>query len=659
MAQDAKKTKAQLLSELKVLRLKIEALEYSKKAFKESEGRYKSLTENTPDIIIRFDRACRHLYVSPAAWLYGTLKPEEFVGKTHKELNFPEDQALLWESNIKSVFKTGKPFETEVEFDSIKGPVIFNWRMFPERDKEGNILSVLSVTRDVTKRWQAEKAVYWQRQALEQSSDGICITDMNGNIEFVNTSWASMHGYEINELDSKNLEIFHSKEQIKKPVNKFSKKAKKTGGNQGNTYHVRKDGTTFPIRTSVTVLTNKQGDPVSMVVIAHDATEELMLEAQLRQSQKLESLGRLAGGVAHDFNNLLTPILGYADILLLDYSPEDSKYENLMLIKKAAKGSKDLTRRILAFSRTQVLEMKTINLNKVVTGFEKIVRTIIREDIELVIRSAKSLSKIRADKSQVEQIIMNLVVNAQDAMPNGGKMVIETADIIVDQSYVKKNPGLMPGPYVMLTVSDSGIGMAPETLKKTFEPFFTTKGHGKGTGLGLSTVYGIVKQHDGYIYAWSEPGKGSTFKTYFPLTNSKDIRLKSRQTHKKNIKGSETVLVAEDDEISRDAVCSILKKFGYDTIDAETADKCLGVAKLHKGPIHMLLTDVVMPEMNGLELYKKLKVFLPRLKVLYMSGYVGNEVTSHGILDEEIRFIQKPISAHALTGKVREMIDSA
>ncbi len=396
-------------------------------------------------------------------------------------------------------------------------------------------------------------------------------------------------------------------------------------------------------------------DKEYLFTVMSDVTEKVRLEEQVRQKHKMESIGRLAGSVAHDFNNLLFPILGYTEMLLQEIPADDRRHVKVAEIRKAAERAQELTRQLLAFSRKQVMEMKTVDLCQVVSDFERILRRTIREDIELRTCLA-SRGNIKADASQIEQVLMNLAINAQDAMPSGGKLMIETADVMLDESYTKNHPDARPGPHVMLAISDTGIGMDHEILKLVFEPFFTTK-RGKGTGLGLATVHGIIKQHDGSMAVDSQSDEGTTFKINFPRSDAAAESAAAPVPRTQVPRGDETVLVVEDDEAVRKLVCMILEQHGYRTLDAGTPDECLARIEQHEGPVHLLLTDVVLPQKNGRELYLELKRFLPRLKVLYLSGYAGEVISRHGVLEESGDFISKPIAIEDLIGKVREILD--
>jgi signal transduction histidine kinase len=381
-------------------------------------------------------------------------------------------------------------------------------------------------------------------------------------------------------------------------------------------------------------------------------------EELLRHSQKMEAIGMLAGGVAHDFNNLLTAILGYSDLLLKRLDRENSLYRSAEEIKKAGERAASLTRQLLAFSRKQVLQPKIFNLNSVVADMDKLLRRLIGEDIDLVTCLDSDLGLIETDPGQIEQVILNLAVNARDAMPSGGKLTIETSNVELDQVYASGHAGVRPGPYVMIAVTDTGYGMDEETLSHIFEPFFTTKGVGRGTGLGLSTVYGIVKQSSGNVWVYSEPGNGTTFKVYLPRVQSYVREPLQDEPLILPPQGSETILVVEDDEIVRKMTQEILSINGYSVLEAANSAEALLTCNKHPGPIQLMITDVVMPQMSGCELAEQVASIRPEMAVLYMSGYTGNALIHHGVLIDSNAFISKPFTPDSLAGKVRELLDT-
>jgi signal transduction histidine kinase len=384
--------------------------------------------------------------------------------------------------------------------------------------------------------------------------------------------------------------------------------------------------------------------------------EREALQEQLRQSQKMEAIGRLAGGVAHDFNNLLTVIKGYSQLSLAETKEDNPLRENIEEIGKATDRAADLTRQLLAFSRRQVMEMRVLDINAHIQSLDKMLRRLIGEDIQLMSTLAEDVGRVRTDPGQIEQLIMNLAVNARDAMPHGGKLTIETANVDLDEAYARGHVAVTPGRYVMISVSDSGVGMAPEVRDRVFEPFFTTKEKGKGTGLGLSTVYGIVKQSNGNIWVYSELGKGTTFKIYLPRVDEPPEELKERVVRGELLRGNETVLVVEDEEEVLKLAGRILRRHGYHVLEAASGEEALKACKEKKEPFHLLLTDVVMPQMSGRQLAGQLREVCQNFKVLYMSGYTDNAITYHGVLEKGTNYIQKPFTVEGLARKVREVL---
>ncbi len=420
--------------------------------------------------------------------------------------------------------------------------------------------------------------------------------------------------------------------------------------------HHLPDGDPIHVEITTSPMMSPDGRVVRVVHVCRDVTDRRRLEEQFLQAQKMEAVGRLAGGVAHDFNNLLTIISGYSDMALAGLSPGDSQFEGLTQINEAGRRAADLTRQLLAFSRKQVLQSMPLDLGVILTNIEKMLKRMIGEDIELVAHSEPDLGTVLADPGQIEQVIMNLAVNAKDAMPDGGKLTLEAGNVILDETYVRSHPEATVGPHVMLAVTDTGSGMDEMTRNRIFEPFFTTKDKGRGTGLGLATVYGIVKQSGGNIFVYSEPGQGTTFKLYLPRVDEAAASLKADQAEDEVPGGSETILVVEDEDTVRDLICRVLEDRGYRVEEAAGGEEALAMA--HGLEIHLVLTDVVMPGLNGPDLVRRLIAEHPGIKVLYTSGYADHAVARNGLLEPGVNLISKPMSPASLARKVREVLDA-
>lgn len=388
-----------------------------------------------------------------------------------------------------------------------------------------------------------------------------------------------------------------------------------------------------------------------------DIGKRASLEEQLRQSQKLEAIGRLAGGIAHDFNNILTAIMGYSALLQAGLGERDPLRLEVEEIKKAVRRASSLIQQLLAFSRRQVLQLKVLDLNAVVMNIQQLLQRLIGEDIELVILPAPALRHVKADPGQIEQVLMNLALNARDAMPKGGKLTIETANVTVDEAFARRHL-ISPGPYAMLSVTDTGLGMDADIQAHIFEPFFTTKEPGKGTGLGLATVYGIVKQSGGNVFVYSEPGRGATCKIYLPRVDEPLTALEAAKPIIEPVSGTETILLVEDEESVRELVSKVLQRNGYTILEARHGEEAVDLCTKFEGDIHLLVTDVVMPRMSGREVAETLQPTRPTMKVLYLSGYTDDEVVRHGVLESMTAFLQKPFTPDALARKVRDVLDA-
>jgi two-component system, cell cycle sensor histidine kinase and response regulator CckA len=428
-------------------------------------------------------------------------------------------------------------------------------------------------------------------------------------------------------------------------------------GPAGVSSHRRKDGSLIEVELSAHSVPFGTGR--ARLVLATDVTERRQLEQQLRQSQKMQAIGRLAGGIAHDFNNLLNVIMGYADIVLRRLPAGDPLLPKVSEISKAADRAAGLTRQLLAFSRKQVLQPRAVDLNAVVVDMSEMLRRLIGEDVEFRTQLEQALGPALVDRGQVEQVIMNLAVNARDAMPGNGTLVIETRNVELDGSYGRSHPDMQPGQYVRLSISDTGRGMDRATLSRIFEPFFTTKAQGEGTGLGLSTVYGIVEQSGGFIDARSEPGQGSTFTVYLPRLPGPPVAVAAPVVPDQTPVGSETILLVEDEDALRGMIREVLEQSGYHVLEGATPGQALDASAAYDGTIHLVLTDVVMPEMNGRDLAERVKLQRPGVVVVFMSGYTDDAIGQHGLLDSATHFLQKPFTSDRLLHKLREALSAA
>jgi two-component system cell cycle sensor histidine kinase/response regulator CckA len=493
------------------------------------------------------------------------------------------------------------------------------------------------------------------RRLFESGLVGIVIGDGAGTIREANQAFLDMVGYSAQDVAEGRVSWTEMTPPEWQHLNAAAVEQLRSSGvaRPWEKEYVRKDGSRVPVM--VGVATHEGGQNISVTL---DLSERKRLEAQLQQAQKMEAIGSLASGVAHDFNNLLSVILSCTSFVLDDLKPGDPIRGDLEEVKHAGERAVDLTRQLLAFSRKQMLQPRVLDLNQVVLGIEKMLRRLLGESVELALLTGHKLGKVHADPGQIEQVLMNLVVNARDAMPDGGKISIETVNAELDAAYAAQHIGVTPGPHVMLAVTDTGTGMDAAVQARIFEPFFTTKERGKGTGLGLSTAFGIIKQSGGHIWVYSEPGKGTTFKVYFPRTDLTASESISEPPPSQSLGGSETVLLVEDDDQVRAVARAILRRQGYNVLEAENGGEAFLICEKYTAKIHLLLTDVVMPRMSGRELAERLAPMRPEMKVLYVSGYTENSIVHHGVLDAGVAFLQKPITPDRLARKVREVLNS-
>jgi PAS domain S-box-containing protein len=490
---------------------------------------------------------------------------------------------------------------------------------------------------------------------FEGTAQGILVADIETRrFKYANPAICRMLGYTKEELTQLGLADIHPPDVLDYVIAEFESQARGEKSLAASIPCIRKDGSLC--YTDITTTPNVIHERTYNVGFFTDVTEHRELEKQLQLSQRLETVGRLTGGIAHDFNNALTAIIGYTDFILMKTDKEDENHQHVQEIKKAGERAAALTHQLLAFSRKQVLKPEVLDPNNIIKELEKMIRRIIGEDIKFVANLKPDVGRIKADPAQMEQIIMNLAINARDAMSTGGKLTIETANVFLDEGYADHHVAVKTGTYVMLAVSDNGVGMDKETQEHIFEPFFSTKGE-KGTGLGLSTVYGIVKQSGGNIWVYSEPGQGTTFKIYFPRVEEGVVSKKKAEKVMESLKGTETILVVEDESTVRSLINLVLKDNGYTILEASNGPEALSIFYQNKDQINLLLTDAIMPGMNGRELAEQITAANPTIKVLYASGYTDNVIVHHGILEEGINFLQKPFAPSLLLSTVRMILD--
>jgi two-component system, cell cycle sensor histidine kinase and response regulator CckA len=501
----------------------------------------------------------------------------------------------------------------------------------------------------------AEESLRKLSRAVEQSADEVIITDLNGVIEYVNPAFEAVTGYSSQEVIGKNPRILKSGEHDAETYRSLWQTILSGNVYRGILANKRKNGEIYYIEKSISPIRDTQGRITHFVANGRDLTERRRVEGQLAQAQKMDAIGRLAGGVAHDFNNLLTIITSYSELALDSVVPGTPLQSQVQEILSAARRATELTRQLLAFGRKQPQALRVVELNAVVGGIVRTLRRLIGEDIEFNFLPGKELGHVRLDPVQVEQILMNLAANSRDAMPQGGRFTVETSDVYLDDEYVQKKRAVIPkGRHILLTVSDSGVGIPADHLPHIFEPFYTTKPTGQGTGLGLATVYGIVKQNHGFVWVYSEPGMGTIFKIYFPCVDKPQAATEPvGKNTEAALPGTETVLLVEDEDAVRRSSAEYLTRCGYTVLQARDGVEAVSLVKNHTSPIDLLITDVVMPHMSGGQLANEMESLRPETKVLFVSGYAGQTVVNHNVVDVESNFLQKPFTLRQLARKVR------
>ena len=631
-----------------------DALALRQAALQESEKRYRSLFEQVPVSLFRTAPDGQCLDVNPAnVQMLGYPDQDSLLQINVKDLYVEPEDRRSW---LDIALRNQAVNNFEVRLRRFDGSIIWvrlTCRII--RDGEGKILHYEGCAEDITERKQAEASVRKLSQAVEQSPVSIVITDTFGKIEFVNTKFTQVTGYSSEDVIGRNPKILASGQTARETYRHLWKTIRSGNVWRGEFSNRKKNGDIFLEHATIAAVKNAEGIITHFVAVKEDITERNKLEEQLRQTQKMESVGQLAGGVAHDFNNMLGVILGHAELALNRTGSDDPRRQNLEAIQAAGLRSVEITRQLLAFARKQTIMPKILDLNSTVDGMLKLLRRLIGEDIDLRWLPETNLWPIKMDPSQIDQILANLCVNARDAIAGVGKITIETHNIVLDEAYCKQHVGFLPGGFVMLTVSDDGSGMDKETLNKIFEPFFTTKGLGKGTGLGLATIYGIIKQNLGFINVYSELGHGSVFNIYLPRAIAKTEKtfMEEEKTKSRPPLGNETILLVEDDAAVLEMVKDVLLDLGYNVLPAASPKEALRQASDAAGKIDMIITDLVMPEMTGRELAKQLIALYPHLRCLYMSGYTSNVIAHQSVLEEGVNFIQKPFSQQDLAVKLR------
>jgi len=636
-------------------------------ALRDSEERFRAIFENMTSGIGVLGLDGRYIQVNERYAKMMGYTAQELLSRSPLDLTHPDDRAATKACLDVLLGPQSKDYILEKRFVRKDGTSFWaEVSATPICNPDGSPRAFVGIITDISERKQAEEALKLAQFSIEHSAEAAFWLTADGHFFYVNEAACRTLGYRRAELLS--MTVHDIDPNFPKEIWPTHWQDLKTHGSLTfESAHRRKDGSLIPVEITANYL-EFSGQEYNFAY-AHNITkrkkaeeEKLRLENQLRQSQKMEAVGQLAGGIAHDFNNLLSIILGNIALLKHELPPRFSATApvsgELEQIEHAAQRAAALTRQLLTFSRRQVAKPINLNLNQVVTDTEKMLRRIITENISLKLELAADLATVCADPGQIEQIIINLALNARDAMPAGGILTIETSNITLDHTYVSRHAEIQPGHYVLLSVSDTGYGMSAEVQEHLFEPFFTTKPVGEGTGLGLATVYGIVKQSSGHVVVYSESGKGTTFKIYLPLSTDAALPLHPAATDEQSLRGVETVLVCEDDEGVRNLAVQILRQAGYTVLSAANGRAALELAEQYAGRIDLLVADVIMPDINGKQLAEKLRCDRSDIKILFISGYAANIIAHHGVADTDVHFLGKPFSRESLLEHVRSTLGS-
>ena len=638
-------------------------------ALREAQERFRFVVENTADVVyrLRFPDMV-YDYMSPGIERLTGYGPREIngVGLNGLVVSVTDTagrpvaiERREWARQIEQAGEFYADYQVRTKNGELK------WladHSFPWRDGQGRLLGAVGTLMDVTDRKQAEEALRrseeYFRSLIENASDPIVVLDAAGTVLYESPALEKMLGWRPEDRRGRSgLELLPEEDrpEISKTARRLLQEPGRTELIETRALH--RDGSWRNIEALAKSRANENGK-ITMVINVRDLTVRKDLEAQLSQAQKMEAIGRLAGGVAHDFNNLTTAILGYSELMLRRLGADDPLRRHVAEVTRAAERAAALTRQLLAFSRKQLLQPRVLDVAEVLEHSRGLLERLIGEDIELVTRGEPGVGRVRADPVQLDQVILNLAVNARDAMPRGGQLVLEAGNADLDEDYAHEHVTVRPGRYVMLAVSDTGHGMDKETQQRIFEPFFTTKDKGKGTGLGLSTVYGIVQQSGGYVWVYSEVGRGTTFKVYLPrVEDEADQPVAAAEPAATRAVASETLLLVEDEASVRELLRELLEEAGYTVLEASRPAEALQIVQSRTEPIQLLITDVVMPEMTGPALARRLAEMRPGLRMLFLSGYTEGVVADKGLLGDGAHFLQKPFTSDALEAKVREVLE--
>ncbi len=630
----------------------------TERMLKEQEGQYRSLVEYSPDAIFLNFQDQVTLINHQGLELFGASKQDQILGRSVFDL-YPQKSHRQIRERIQYMRETGRPAApAEEQIVTIDGQIVDVEVLaapFSYRGESG----IHVILRDITERKNQQLEKERLLQALEQSGEMVVMADPLGTITYVNQTFTRKTGYL--QHDAPVLSSLLFEQEVDQPCLAVERLLVHGETFSGNLMIPTSSGELLTVHAALSPVLGTDKEMVNIIAVLRDITSELLIEEQHRQAQKLESIGQLAGGVAHDFNNMLGVIIGYADLALLLVHEQEPLQQHLTEILKAAKRSSLLTRQLLAFARKETIAPVPIDLNESIEDLRAMIRSLIKDDIELLWSPGDQLHRIHADPGQMSQVIINLMLNARDAIPGVGKITVETASIHVDRTYAADHMDAQAGDYVRLTVSDNGIGMTQKILSQIFDPFYTTKGTGKGTGLGLSMIYGVVQQNNGFINVYSEPGSGTSVKIYLPaITRDEQTAQAQPQipTEQQERQLEElTILLVEDDPILLKLNTALISRFGCSVLSTESPLKALELVTGHERTIDLLITDVVMPQMDGRTLSKKVLEQQPAIRCLFVSGYTANVIAHHGILDEGIHFLQKPFSSAQLASAIRGILD--